>query len=61
MKLIPCQVVDAYLDLMETSRGAVNVKIVTAEPLSKKSLSTVQSAVLSMVGTGKKVLCQRKF
>ncbi len=40
---------------METSRGIVKVVITSAEPLKKKSLDSVQAAVLSMVGAGKQV------
>ena len=47
--------VSAFVDLMETSRGIVKVVITSAEPLKKKSLDSVQAAVLTMVGTGKQV------
>jgi F0F1-type ATP synthase delta subunit len=43
------KVVDAFTDMMETSRGVVNVKIISAEELNKKSLETIESAVISMV------------
>jgi F0F1-type ATP synthase delta subunit len=41
---------------METSRGVVKVVITSAEPLKKKSLDTIQAAVLAMAGQGKQVL-----
>jgi F0F1-type ATP synthase delta subunit len=34
---------------MDTSRGVVNVRIVSAEVLNKKSLETIESAVIAMV------------
>ena len=45
------KVMEAYTDLMETSRGVVNVKIVSAEKLDKKALDTIQAAVVTMVHT----------
>jgi F0F1-type ATP synthase delta subunit len=40
---------------METSRGVVKVTITSAEPLKKKTLESIQSAVVSMAGAGKTV------
>lgn len=54
------KVVHAFLDLMETSRGVVKVVITSAEPLKKKSLDTIQAAVLAMAGQGKQVDIQTK-
>ena len=48
------RVVDAFTDFMETSRGVVKVRIVSSEPLNKKSLDIIQTAVISMAGVGKK-------
>ena len=48
------RVVEAFVDCMETSRGIVKARIVSAEPLNKKSLDTIQAAVISMAGAGKK-------
>ena len=48
------RVVDAFIDFMETSRGVVKARIVSAEQLNKKSLDTIQAAVISMAGEGKK-------
>lgn len=44
------KVVDAFSDLMETSRGVVNVRIISAEALKKKNLDTIRAAVMSMAG-----------
>lgn len=49
------KVVSAYLDLMQESRGAVHVTIISAEALKKEKLDLVQKAVLKFVGTGKSV------
>jgi len=54
------KVVHAFQDLMETSRGVVKVVITSAEPLKKKSLDTIQAAVLAMAGQGKQVDIQTK-
>jgi hypothetical protein len=43
------------LELMQASRGAVKVTIVTAEALKKKQLETIQQAVQDFVGAGKVV------
>jgi F-type H+-transporting ATPase subunit O len=48
------RVVEAFTDFMETSRGVLKARIVSAEPLNKKSLDTIQAAVISMAGAGKK-------
>lgn len=48
------KVVDAFSDFMETSRGVVNVRIISAETLKKKSLDTIRAAVISMAGSGKR-------
>jgi F-type H+-transporting ATPase subunit O len=48
------KVVDAFADFMDTSRGIVKVRIVSAEPLNKKSLDAIQAAVISMAGVEKK-------
>ena len=49
------KVVAAFVEMMEVSRGVVNVKIVSAEKLTDASLKTVQGAVSKLVGAGKKV------
>ena len=49
------KVVGHFIDQMEASRGLVNVVVTTAEPLNKKTMSTVQSAVSSIVGKDAKI------
>ena len=54
------KVVESYTDLMEASRGETKVVITTAEPLSKKALGTVETAVKGMVGKGTKISISTK-
>mmetsp|Transcript_15471 Transcript_15471/g.15587 ORF Transcript_15471/g.15587 Transcript_15471/m.15587 type:complete len:188 (-) Transcript_15471:12-575(-) len=49
------KVVDAYMELMEASRGVVKVVITAAEPLSNQHLSSLKTAISDMVGKGKTV------
>eukprot|EP01041_Mallomonas_annulata_P014498 gene14498-30865_t len=49
------KVVEAYLDLMETSRGVVKVVITAAEQLTKKSLDGLKVAIATLAGPGKQV------
>ncbi len=49
------KVVAAYNELMQASRGAVDVTIISAEALKKKQVETIQQAVMKFVGTGKAV------
>lgn len=49
------KVVNNYIELMEASRGETKVTITTAEPLNKKALGTVETAVKGMVGKGTKI------
>lgn len=44
-----------FSNLMEVARGNVNAEVISAEPLTKKQASAVESAVMSLVGKGKKV------
>ena len=39
---------------MNASRGAIEVTIISAEPLKKKSVETIQGAVLKMIGSSAK-------
>lgn len=49
------KVVSQFMELMEASRGSTKVTVTSAEPLKKKSLETIQTAVQNMVGKGVKV------
>jgi F-type H+-transporting ATPase subunit O len=49
------QVVSAFCELMDESRGVLHVVITSAEPLKKKTLESVHSSVLSMAGPGKQI------
>ena len=42
---------------MQAARGAVKVTIISAEPLKKKELATIQAGVMNMVGTASSVRC----
>jgi F0F1-type ATP synthase delta subunit len=42
-------------ELMQASRGAVKVTIISAEALKKKQLEAVQAGVMSFIGAGKSV------
>lgn len=53
-------VVKAYLELVEASRGVIPAIVTTAEPLSKKTLTSIQDAILKIVGSEKKVDLQVK-
>ena len=44
-----------FAELMQASRGAVKVTIISAEALKKKQLETIQSGIVAMVGAGKTV------
>jgi F-type H+-transporting ATPase subunit O len=54
------KVVEGYAELMEASRGETKVTITTAEPLSKKAMATVETAVKGMVGKGTKISISTK-
>jgi hypothetical protein len=45
----------AAAELMQASRGAVKVTIISADALKKKQLETIQAGIMSMVGAGKSV------
>ena len=47
------KIVTAYEELIAASKGVVPVTIISAEPLKKKSIETLEAAVKGMVGTGK--------
>lgn len=49
------QVANAYVELMETARGNVTATVISAEPLKKKEAKDVETAVMAMIGKGKKV------
>jgi F-type H+-transporting ATPase subunit O len=49
------KVIASYNDLMQASRGAVDVTIISAESLKKKQVETIQQAVMKFVGSGKAV------
>ncbi|CAE7781572.1 unnamed protein product, partial [Symbiodinium microadriaticum] len=49
------KVANAYAELMDTARGNVTATVISAEPLKKKEAKDVESAVMSMIGKGKKV------
>lgn len=49
------KVATAYVELMETARGNVTATVISAEPLKKKEAKEVETAVMSMIGKGKKV------
>jgi F-type H+-transporting ATPase subunit O len=46
------KVIQAYQELMQESRGAVKVTIISAETLKKKQLDDIQKGVMSIVGGG---------
>jgi F-type H+-transporting ATPase subunit O len=54
------KVVNSYVELMEASRGETKVIITSAEPLTKKALGTVQTAVMGLVGKNTKVSIEVK-
>lgn len=49
------KVISNFSELMQASRGAVKVTIISAEALKKKQLDTIQAGIVSMVGAGKTV------
>jgi F-type H+-transporting ATPase subunit O len=49
------KVINAYQELLQASRGAVDVTIISAEALKKKQVETIQSAVVKFVGADKSV------
>ncbi|KAJ1441179.1 OSCP/delta subunit of ATPase [Ochromonadaceae sp. CCMP2298] len=49
------KVIAAYFELMAAARGAVKVTIISAEPLTKKQLDTLQAGVAGMVAKGQTV------
>eukprot|EP00428_Durinskia_dybowskii_P062611 CAMPEP_0170389876 /NCGR_PEP_ID=MMETSP0117_2-20130122/18846_1 /TAXON_ID=400756 /ORGANISM="Durinskia baltica, Strain CSIRO CS-38" /LENGTH=207 /DNA_ID=CAMNT_0010645883 /DNA_START=55 /DNA_END=678 /DNA_ORIENTATION=+ len=49
------RVIRDFSELMQASRGAVKVTIISAEALKKKQLETIQSGIVAMVGAGKTV------
>jgi F-type H+-transporting ATPase subunit O len=49
------KVANAFVELMETARGSVNAIIISAEALKKPQAKEVETAIISMVGKGKKV------
>ena len=54
------KVVDNYVELLEASRGETTVTITTAEPLTKKAMGTVETAVKGMVGKSTKISISTK-
>ncbi len=42
-------------EIMQASRGAVKVTIISAEALKKKQLDAIQAGILNLVGAGKSV------
>ena len=42
-------------ELMQASRGAVKVTIISAESLKKKQLDTIQSGIMNMIGASTSV------
>eukprot|EP01038_Epipyxis_sp_PR26KG_P009902 gene9902-13322_t len=47
------KIVDAYGELMNASRGAIKVTIISAESLKKKHLDQIEAGVMKLVGEGK--------
>jgi F-type H+-transporting ATPase subunit O len=54
------KVIDAFEELMQASRGAVKVTIISAESLKKKQLDTIQAGIMSMIGAGTSVEVETK-
>lgn len=46
---------DFFTEIMQASRGAVKITIISAEALSKKHLEKVQASLTAFVGAGKPV------
>lgn len=51
------KVINSFEELMQASRGATKVTIISAEALKKKQLETIQQAIVTYVGAGKSVSC----
>jgi F-type H+-transporting ATPase subunit O len=49
------KIVSAFEELIAAAKGVVPVTIISAEALKKKSVDTLQTAVLGVVGAGKTV------
>jgi len=47
------KIATAYEELMAASKGVIPVTIISAEPLKKKAIDSLQAAVVGMVGAGK--------
>ncbi len=49
------KVASAFQELLQASRGAVSVTVISAEALKKEQVKTIQAAVVKTVGEGKTV------
>ena len=47
------KVIATFQELLQASRGAVSVTVISAEALKKDQVKTVQAAILKTVGEGK--------
>lgn len=54
------KIVDTYCKLLKAKRGEVEATIISAEPLTKAQTDAIQKAVLSQVGSDKKVMIDSK-
>lgn len=49
------KVVDSFLELIDSARGLVPAIIITAEPLKKKTIDSIQAAIRSIIGADKQL------